>query len=349
MSTTTKPKSKAKAKPKTTAAKTAKTAAPGRPVWVGLDLGGTKMLAKIFDEQFRELGSAKKKTEGHRGMAAGLKRMAETIEAALADAGVAKSQVLGIGVGCPGPVDADKGIIVEAPNLGWIKAPVGASLRKAIGAPVVICNDVDSGVFAEYEFGAARGAKCAVGIFPGTGIGGGAVIHGRLLQGANLSCMEIGHIPLSPETSGHGGHTLEIAASRLAIAAEAAQAAYRGQAPHLLKECGTDISAITSGKLAASIAAGDQAIEEIVRKAASLLGAGVATVVHLLAPDVIVLGGGLVSAMPKLYLDTVKASANARLLGPYRNTFKLVPAQLADDAGVKGAAAWARRALTEKG
>lgn len=346
---TAKPKPKpASKKTKAKAPSNAKPAKAAGGVWVGLDLGGTKMLAKVFDENFKELGVAKKKTEGHRGMAKGLARMADTVSAALEAAGVDKSRVLGIGVGCPGPVNADKGVIVEAPNLGWKNAPVAASLKKAIGAPVAICNDVDSGVFAEYEFGAARGAKCAVGIFPGTGIGGGAVIGGRLLQGANLSCMEIGHIPLSPETSGNGGPTLEIAASRLAIAAEAAQAAYRGQAPHLLKECGTDISAITSGKLVAAIAAGDTAIEEIVRKAAVLLGAGVATVVHLLAPDVIVLGGGLVSAMPKLYLETVKASANARLLGPYRNTFKLVPAQLADDAGVKGAAAWARRALSGK-
>lgn len=325
---------------------TKKKSSPDLRVWVGLDLGGTKMLAKVFDEKFTELGRAKKRTEGHRGMETGLKRMASTIEAALKDAGISKSQVLGIGVGCPGPVDADKGIIVEAPNLGWYKAPVASFLTKAIGAPTIICNDVDSGVFAEYEFGAARGAKCAVGIFPGTGIGGGAVINGRLLQGANLSCMEIGHIPLAPETSGYGGPTLEIAASRLAIAAEAAQAAYRGQAPNLLKACGTDISKITSGKLAASIEAGDTAIEDIMKKAASLLGAGVATIVHLLAPDIIVLGGGLVEAMPKLYIEGVKKSANARLLGPYRNTFKVVPAQLEDDAGVKGAAAWARRALS---
>lgn len=316
-------------------------------VWVGLDLGGTKMLAKVFDEEFRELGSAKKKTEGHRGMEAGLKRMAKAIESALDDAGVSKSQVQGIGVGCPGPVDAEKGIIVEAPNLGWFKAPVVKSLEKAIGAPTVICNDVDSGVFAEFEFGAAKGAKSVVGIFPGTGIGGGAVINGRLLQGANLSCMEIGHIPLFPETgSKDGGPTLEIAASRLAIAAEAAQAAYRGQAPNLLEACGTDISNITSGKLASAIEKGDKAIEDIIKKAANLLGAGVATVVHLLAPDMIVLGGGLVEAMPDLYLKGVKDSANARLLGPYKNTFKVVAAKLEDDAGVKGAAAWARRALS---
>lgn len=278
-------------------------------------------------------------------MEAGLKRMASTIKAALKDAGVSASQVAGIGVGCPGPVDADRGVIVEAPNLGWYNAPVSQALKEAIGAPTVICNDVDSGVFAEYEFGAGRGGKCVVGIFPGTGIGGGAVINGRLLQGANLSCMEIGHIPLSPEVSGDGGETLEIAASRLAIAGKAAQAAYRGQAPRLLKTCGTDISNITSGKLADAIEAGDTAIEQIVREAANLLGAGVSTVVHLLAPDVVVLGGGLVEAMPEIFIDGVEASANARLLGPYRKTFKVVPAQLEDDAGVMGAAAWARRAL----
>lgn len=338
-------KTKPKAKPKPKAKSAAKSKRAPSPVWVGLDLGGTKMLAKVFDDKFKELGVAKKKTEGNRGMAAGLKRMAETIADALATAKVDKSRVKGIGVGCPGPVNAEKGVIVEAPNLGWKNAPVAASLTKAFGAPVAICNDVDSGTYAEYAFGAGRESKCLVCIFPGTGIGGGAVIGGRLLQGANLSCMEIGHIPLNPETSGDGGLTLELASSRLAIAAEAAQAVYRGQAPNLAKTCGTDIAAITSGKLADAIAAGDTAIEEIVRKAAKLLGAGVATVVHLLAPDVVVLGGGLVSAMPKLYLDTVKATANARLLRTYRNTFRLVQAQLADDAGVIGAAAWARKAL----
>lgn len=325
--------------------KKAKKSSSAGDIWVGLDLGGTKMLAKVFDDRFEELGRAKKKTEGHRGMKAGLERMGNTIEEALEDAGIEKDQVRGIGVGCPGPVDAEKGIIVEAPNLGWSKVPVVKSLEKAIGAPTVICNDVDSGVFAEYEFGAGRGAKCLVGIFPGTGIGGGAVLNGRLLQGANLSCMEIGHIPLAPEVSGHGGETLEIAASRLAIAGQAAQAAYRGQAPKLLETCGTDISKITSGKLAESIAAGDKAIEKIVQEAATLLGAGVATIVHLLAPDVVVLGGGLVEAMPEIFIDGTAKSANARLLPTYRKTFQIVAAELEDDAGVQGAAAWARRAL----
>lgn len=316
-------------------------------VWVGFDLGGTKMLAKVFNDDYETLGRAKQKTLGAKGSESGLERMVSLIEKAVDVAGVRPDQISGIGVGCPGPIHAEKGEIVEAPNLGWSNVPVVAHLQKAFGCSTVICNDVDAGVFAEYIAGAARGARCAVGIFPGTGIGAGAVIHGRLFQGAQLSCMELGHIPLFPETSGKGedSTTLETECSRLKIAAEAARAAYRGQAPHLLKSCGTDISKITSGALAKAIEAGDTAIEDIVRRAATLLGCGVTTVVHLLAPDVIVLGGGLVGAMPRLYLETVKKSARERILGPYKKSFKIVTAELEEDAGVMGAAAWARKMI----
>ncbi len=316
-------------------------------VWIGFDLGGTKMLAKVFDEDFRPLGRAKQKTLGAKGTRAGLKRMVETVRAALDDAGVDRSRLAGIGVGCPGPIDPAKGIIVEAPNLGWRHVPVEAHLGEAFGVRTVICNDVDAGVYAESLFGAARNAKRAVGIFPGTGIGAGAVLNGQLLQGTTLSCMELGHIPLYPETSGQGedGRTLESECSRLKIAAEAARAAYRGQAPHLLKLCGTDLSQITSGALAKAIEAGDVEIENIVRRAATLLGCGVATIVLLLAPDVIVLGGGLVEAMPKLYLESVRQAAVDRVLGPYKKSLRLVTAQLGDDAGCMGAAAWARQCV----
>lgn len=316
-------------------------------VWIGFDLGGTKMLAKVFTDDYTILGSAKEKTQGAKGAKAGLKRMVEVIETALAKAGVDRSRIAGIGVGCPGPINPDKGEIVEAPNLGWKGVPVEKHLGDAFACRVVICNDVDAGVYAEYAGGAAKGARCAVGIFPGTGIGAGAVVEGRLLRGANLSCMELGHIPLFPETSGHGedGTTLEMECSRLKIASDAARAAYRGQAPHLLKSCGTDMSKITSGRLADAIAAGDVEIENIVRRAAILLGCGVATVVHLLAPDVIVLGGGLVSAMPQLYLETVKKATRERVLKTYQDSYRIVPAQLEDGAGVMGAAAWARRVI----
>ncbi len=316
-------------------------------IWIGFDLGGTKMLAKVFNDDYQTLGRAKQKTHGAKGSKSGLSRMVSTIEEAIEDAGADSSRIAGIGVGCPGPINPGTGVIVEAPNLGWKDVHVEEYLGEALDARTVICNDVDAGVYAEFQEGAARGARCAVGIFPGTGIGAGAVIDGRIIQGANLSCMELGHIPLFPETSGHGeeGSTLEMECSRLKIASEAARAAYRGLAPNLLKSCGTDISKITSGKLAAAIEAGDLEIEKIIHRAATLLGCGVATIIHLLAPDRIVLGGGLVEAMPELYVSTVFEATKDRILPAYRDSFTIIPAELEDDAGVMGAAAWARKSI----
>lgn len=316
-------------------------------VWVGLDLGGTKMLAKVFNDDYQTLGRAKQKTQGAKGSKSGLSKMESVIDEALDDAGVSPKQIAGIGVGCPGPINPDTGVLVEAPNLGWRNVPIEDHLGDAFDCRAVICNDVDAGVYAEYEEGAARDARCAVGIFPGTGIGAGAVMDGKLVQGAALSCMELGHIPLFPETSGHGegGTTLEMECSRLKIASESARAAYRGLAPNLMEACGTDLSNITSGKIAAAIKKGDIEIENIVRRAATLLGCGVATVVHLMAPDVIVLGGGLVEAMPGIYVDTVRQSALDRVLPAYRDSFTIVAAELEDDAGVMGCAAWARKII----
>jgi glucokinase len=136
-------------------------------------------------------------------------------------------------------------------------------------------------------------------------------------------------------------------ASRLAISGAAAQAAYRGQAPNLYKSCGTDLSNIKSGKLADAIKDGDHAVEEIVRDAARALGKGVATAVLMLAPDVVVIGGGLVTSMTELYLEEVRKSAKRNVLPAYRSRFKIVPAELGDDATVIGALGWAQHQLGE--
>ena len=139
---------------------------------------------------------------------------------------------------------------------------------------------------------------------------------------------------------------LETVASRLSIAAAALVAAYRGQAPFMLEHSGGELSNICSGLLAQSIEAGDKAVENIVRRAASWIGIGVSTMVQLLVPDVVVLGGGLVEAMPELYLSEVEKSARKNVMSVYKNSFVLKPAELGDYAAVIGAAAWAR-AVTE--
>lgn len=312
---------------------------------IGCDLGGTKLLVVAYDEQFRVIGRARKKTKGHEGSEAGLQRIAETIEEAVAAAGRSLEEIEVIGIGCPGPLDLDQGFVREAPNLGWKNVPMRDVLQARFKRPVFVANDVDLGVYGEWRFGAGKQERCVVGIFPGTGIGGGCVYEGKIFRGKVSSCMEVGHIPLMPSgplDAAHNEGSLEGLASRLRIASEAAQAAFRGQAPALRKKAGTDISDIRSGVLAQAIAEGDKAIEVIVKQAAEYMGWGIVTLVHLLAPDVVVMGGGLVEAMPKLIVETASKVANKRVLPSFRGSFRVVVAELGDDAGVMGAASWAR-------
>ncbi len=318
--------------------------------WIGFDLGGTKMMALVYDASFRSIVRKRRKTKGHEGAEAGLARIIQTIDDALAEANLDRSAVRGIGLGSAGPLDLDEGVILDAPNLGWKDVKIKAALEKEFACPTVILNDVDAGVYGEYRFGAGRSSRCLVGVFPGTGIGGGCVYDGKILRGRTNSCMEIGHIQVMPDgpLCGCGLHgCLESVASRLAIASAAAQAAYRGQAPHLLESAGTDLDNIRSGALADAIAAGDTVIETIVRTAAGHIGTAVASVVHLLAPDCVVLGGGLVEAMPRLIVNEITASARKKLLPAFADSFVVVPAELGDNSTAMGAAAWVREVGAE--
>ncbi len=320
-------------------------------VWVGFDLGGTKMYAVVFDSDLKPIGKARKKTKGFEGVDQGLKKIQTVIQEALGEAHVEPSQVRGIGIGCPGPLNFEKGLMLEAPNLGWKNVPIRKSLETAFNCPVIIMNDVDAGVYGEWCFGAGKGARCVVGIFPGTGVGGGCVYHGQILQGANHSCMEVGHIPLIsdslPDGCGNMG-TLEAVASRLAIAAGAAQAVYRGQAPWLQKKTGADLAEIRSGVLRESVENGDEAVKQLIVNAAKHLGLGIVTIVHLLSPEVVVIGGGLAEAFPKLLVKNAEEYARSRVMPSFNGTFKVALAKLGDDSGAVGCAAWAKRVVQSR-
>jgi glucokinase len=314
-------------------------------LWIGFDLGGTKMMAVAFDGNMKERSRRRRKTKGREGSESGIERIATTIERMLEEANLTEAPISGIGIGCPGPIDMDRGRILSTPNLGWDEVDIRDFLTKRFKCPVAVANDVDAGVYGEYKFGAAKGARCVVGIFPGTGVGGGCIYDGKILCGAGISCMEIGHVRVSSatRTSGDGMiGTVEALASRLAIAAEGAKAAQRGLAPHLYKTAGADIAQISSGVLADSIAAGDKVIRRLVEEAAQTIGVAVVNVVHLLAPDVIVLGGGIVEAMEELFVDTVRKTAKAGVMSVYRDRFEVKAAKLGDMASAMGAAAWAK-------
>jgi glucokinase len=322
-----------------------------RPFHIGLDLGGTKIRAAVFNADLHPIGFEKKSTKGHEGARAGLERMKDVVHAAIRSAGLEGRRPASIGVACPGPLDLSRGVILQTPNLGWRNVPVKAVLEKSFKAPVRIANDVDAGVYGEWRCGAARGARSVVGIFPGTGVGGGAVIEGRIVTGRIGSAMEIGHLPMMPDgpLCGCGQHgCLEALASRLAIAGAAGAAMHRGDAPHLVELTGGEMAKIRSGALAESIAAGEKKIEEIVRIAARWIGVAGASMVNLLAPDVLLLGGGLVEAMPKLYREEVERTARGRVMPAFKPGFKVKVASLGDEATTTGAAAWAAEALAER-
>jgi len=313
--------------------------------WIGFDLGGTKMLSIAYDEKWKELGRRRRKTKGREGSDSGISRIGSTIERLIGENDLDASKLRGIGIGCPGPIDLQRGRILTTPNLGWDDVDVGDFLQGKFDCPVVVLNDVDAGLYGEYQFGVAQGSRCAVGIFPGTGIGGACVYEGNILHGGGISCMEIGHTRISSSTRSSGYElpgTLEAEASRLSIAAEAAKAAFRGDAPVLLKESGTDLADVRSGALADAVAGGDKVVQRLIEEASESIGIAVVNIIHLLCPDTIVLGGGLVEAMEDLIVGTVDKTARKHVMSVYKDRFKVVAAKLEDDAGVKGAAAWAR-------
>jgi glucokinase len=224
-------------------------------------------------------------------------------------------------------------------------------LEERFPCPVAVLNDVDAGVYGEYRFGAGAKSRCCLGLFIGTGIGGGCIYRGQILTGKRHSCMEIGHVQVTPRGPlcgcGRRG-CLEALASRLAIAANAAKCVYRGEAPRLQELAGADLANIRSGAIAQSINGGDASVKRLVEEAARHIGIAIASVIHLIAPDVIVLGGGLVEELPEMISTIVEQEARRRVMPAFADEFKVVVASLGDDAGAIGAAGWAAHTLEEE-
>lgn len=316
-----------------------------RAYWIGFDLGGTKMLATVFDADYRVLGSARKPTNGSEGQAKGRKRILSTIREAMDDAGVDPAKIRGLGMACPGLVNTARGILIHAPNLGWQNMSLGGLIEKEIGCTAAILNDVDAGTFGEYKIGAAKGARSVLGVFPGTGLGAGFVYDGRLVMGRGVSAMELGNLVLPGTHIGSrefGAVPLEDLTSRLAFAAEAGVACHRGQAPAMDKKTKGSLRDIRSKALANSVLAGEEAVVRIARNSIRYLGMGVASVVNLLAPDHITLGGGLVEELPEFYLECLREEVNRYAMPPLAKGIRYSIAQLGGNAVTAGAVAWLR-------
>lgn len=307
---------------------------------VAVDVGGTNIVAAVLDHEMKLVARRKKKSRGQDSGERTERRLSEAIEQALDEAGVKKPQ--GIGIGSPGPLDPIEGVIVDTPNLAWKNFPLVGYLEDAFGVPVVLDNDVNLGTFGEYRFGKASKYANVLGVFPGTGIGGGWVLDGKLFTGASGSALEVGHmtVELDGPFCGCGKRgCLEAIASRTVIAAEIAALAARHDAPYILENYGTDIVNIRSGAISKAIKNGDRLVEAVVRRAAYFVGMAIGNLINVLSPEAVVVGGGLVEAMEKLYLEEIKKGINDHALPFMRENVELFPAKLGDDAVVMGAAA----------
>ncbi len=317
---------------------------------VGLDIGGTKTMAVVFDREFNAIGRCRKKTRSGSSDEPPEDRICRIVQLALEDAG--KPDISAIGAGSPGPLDPASGVIIDTPNLGWRNFPLADLLSNEFGVPVVVDNDVNVGTYGEWRFGDVSDCRHLVGVFPGTGVGSGIIIDGRLYHGFSGAAGEIGHMTLQVDGPycgcGKRG-CVEALASRLAIAKEAAALAAREDAPYIAENYGTDLQNIRSGALARAVAAGDSKVEAVVRKAAYYNGIAVANVINILSPEAVVLGGGLVEAMEVLFIEEVNRAVEEHAMPFLRKNVRIVPATLGDDAVVLGAAALVAGRLSQTG
>jgi glucokinase len=320
----------------------------GKKVAVGLDFGATKIMAAAIDRKLNVLSRVKLRTKAENGPKETAERMAELCREAIREASLDADDLGFVGVGAPGPLNPDEGIIVTAPNLGWKNVPLRDMLEKELKVPVVVDNDVNMGTYGEYVAGAAQGKDLVVGVFPGSGIGGGLVIDGEVIHGASGAAGEVGHIIVDPSGAlcgcGRRG-CIETVASRIAIARDVAAAALRGQAPWTMEHIGTNINKMKSSDIADAIKNGDEVVAEIVRYAARMLGMAAADIVNILSPDCIVLGGGLVEAMRDIFVKEVARGIKDFASPAISPSVEVVAAKLGDDAVAVGAAEFARKRL----
>ncbi len=315
------------------------------PYVVGVDLGGTKFaVGALSTDGAQTCAFASQATLPHQGADDVVARIAAQVEATIGatmkQTGASRDEFLGVGVGAPGPLRRADGIVVVAPNLGWHDYPLRDRIAERVGLPVTLDNDATCATVGEWWIGAARGARNVVGITIGTGIGGGLIIDGRLHHGSNDVAGEIGHTTI--ETGGRrckcGNYgCLEAYASGPAIA-ERAREALDSDTPSLLRTLSPDRAALTAQHVYDAARAGDEIAREVVRDTARYLGAGVANLLNIVNPDVVVLAGGVTEAGEQL-LAPLRAEVRKRAFRPAVEAARIVPGSLGNRAGVAGAVA----------
>ncbi len=307
----------------------------------GIDIGGTKIAGAVVDVEGTILEDARVESPATDPDAI------ETAAAGLVARLAAEHEVTAVGVGAAGYIDADRSTVLFAPNIAWRDEPLGRDLSNLPGLPVTIENDANAAAWGEFRYGAGRDVDDQLMITVGTGVGGGVIAGGRLLRGGYGVAGEIGHLCVVPDgrPCGCGNRgCFEQYASGSALVREARAAAVGRSLParDLLERAGGDPEAITGPLITAAAQDGDRFAIEQLRTVGQWLGHGIASLVAVLDPSVIVIGGG-VSEAGDLLLGPIRETFVRTLTGRgYRPEAEIRPAVLGNRAGVIGAADLAR-------
>jgi glucokinase len=309
---------------------------------VGVDIGGTNVVVGLVPEEGGPPRALRNRSTGSLGdldnVVLELARMVrDTIEEGRE---CPDDEILGVGIGSPGPLDMATGVVLDAFNLGWKDFPLRDRLAAALELPAVLDNDANCATWGEYWLGAGRDVNSLVGVTLGTGIGGGVIMDGRLIHGASGSTGELGHMTIDFHgrrcKCGNYG-CLEAYASGPNIAARAREGLEAGAESALTALVAGDLDRLTAATVYEAILEGDPYAEEVMLETAKILGAGLANIVNLFNPDMIVIVGGVTRAGDYLF-GPLRSEVRRRAFRSAEERCRIVAGALPETAGVIGAA-----------
>jgi glucokinase len=312
--------------------------------WIGIDLGGTKIFGGIFRDGVEPLATAKEATPHEGGPTAVIAKVDEIVEELLTEASVERSTICGLGFIVPGQINPRNGNVRYAPNLGWEDVDLLSLLPSDWNWPSFVENDVRMGTYAEWKHGAARGAQHVLGVFPGTGVGGGLILDGKLYHGFNLNAGEFGHLIVhwrrGKYVEDYAGrrNLMKWAEKVLPDWPKKVRKAWKDRSPAKVK----------SSHLFELFESGDALALRLFDDAALALGAGIGGCINLLSPEIIVMGGGFAEAFGDVLTERVWEIACRYALPGAIEGVRLVKAELGDNAGIVGAATYARERVASK-
>lgn len=315
-------------------------------LYIGIDLGGTKIAGGVWDAEALSMRTQKTiPTQGHLGPDAVIERIAGLVRELAAMVDLKVEQIAGVGVAVPSSIDAEAGTVMVIANLpgDWYGKPIIPMLRLMLNCPVYLVNDARAFTLAEATIGAGKGSASCVGLTLGTGIGGGIAINGNLYLGVMGSAGEFGHhsVDVNGPLDGIGNPGgWETFASGPAIAAMGMKAVAQGITTQIGALVDFDLNKITPEIIAQAAEAGDAVAREILQRAGMYLGVGLSNIITILAPEKVVIGGG-VARLGKWIMEPIQVELKRRVKTVPLDMVELVQAALGSEAGVVGAAIWA--------